>query len=272
LLREGLIWRVGDGRSINIWGDRWIPSPTTNAIYSPNRLLPMDAKVCCLFGEGNQGWNVPLLQELFNNEEVIQICSVIHYNGRQPDSLIWNGTRNGFFSVRSAYHLGKDIMERRHSSGLRGPRAGEVWRKIWRVRGPKVVQVFLWKACHDILPTWVNFHCRKIIDDLLCPLCLQEEETTGHIFWSCPSAQDVWMECSRKLQKFPSNVDDFHNILTSIMGKLDEEEVQLCAMIARLLWLRRNTVIHAGGGGGGGGGDGAPNKGCLTCEGSSSKF
>ena len=158
-------------------------------------------------------------------------------------------------------------MERRHSSGSRNPGVGEVWRKIWRVRGLKVVQVFLWNACHDILPTRVNLHRRKMIDDPLCPLCLQEEETTGHILWSCPSAQDVWMECSRKLQKFPSNADDFLNILASFMGKLDEEEVQLYAVVARLLWLRRNIVIH-------GGGDGAPKKGylTLTCEGPSSKF
>jgi hypothetical protein len=70
LLKEGLIWRVGDGLSINIWRDRWIPSPITNAIHSPNRILPIDAKVCCLFDKGNQGWNVPLLKELFSSEEV----------------------------------------------------------------------------------------------------------------------------------------------------------------------------------------------------------
>jgi hypothetical protein len=108
-----------------------------------------------------------------------------------------------------------------------------------------VLQVFLWKACHDILPSRVNLHCRKLIEDPLCPLCLQEEETTGHILWSCPSAQDVWMECYRKLQKFPSVANDFSNIFASILDKV-EEEVQLCAVIARLLWLRRNTVIHGG--------------------------
>jgi hypothetical protein len=27
LLQEGLVWRIGDGKSIKIWHDRWIPMP-----------------------------------------------------------------------------------------------------------------------------------------------------------------------------------------------------------------------------------------------------
>jgi hypothetical protein len=29
VLTGGLLWRVGNGESINIWGDKWLPSPTT---------------------------------------------------------------------------------------------------------------------------------------------------------------------------------------------------------------------------------------------------
>ena len=29
------VWRVGNGESIKIWGDRWIMSPTSYAIQSP---------------------------------------------------------------------------------------------------------------------------------------------------------------------------------------------------------------------------------------------
>jgi hypothetical protein len=32
LLQAGMMWRVGDGRSIKIWEDRWIPSPSTYSI------------------------------------------------------------------------------------------------------------------------------------------------------------------------------------------------------------------------------------------------
>jgi hypothetical protein len=44
----GLVWRVGDGKNITIWKDRWIPTPTSYAIRSPNRLLDHDARVSAL--------------------------------------------------------------------------------------------------------------------------------------------------------------------------------------------------------------------------------
>jgi len=44
LLQEGLIWKVGDGSKINIWGDRWIFFSHSNSIQSPVHILNKDAK------------------------------------------------------------------------------------------------------------------------------------------------------------------------------------------------------------------------------------
>jgi hypothetical protein len=35
LMTEGLLWRVGDGSSIRIWKDKWIPMPTLYAVQTP---------------------------------------------------------------------------------------------------------------------------------------------------------------------------------------------------------------------------------------------
>lgn len=36
LLKEGLLWRIGDGETVRIWHDRWFPSTiNTFAVQSP---------------------------------------------------------------------------------------------------------------------------------------------------------------------------------------------------------------------------------------------
>jgi hypothetical protein len=34
LLEEGLMWRIGSGKQVRIWGDKWIPSSTDHRVHS----------------------------------------------------------------------------------------------------------------------------------------------------------------------------------------------------------------------------------------------
>jgi hypothetical protein len=109
LLKEGLIWRVGDGTNICIWDDPWLPKPKAPATRSPMIVLTRDAKVNGLMDVHTNWWNIPLVQEVFNEEEASMICNMGVYPQRGRDRLVWEHTKNGFFIVRSAYHL---AMER----------------------------------------------------------------------------------------------------------------------------------------------------------------
>ena len=37
VIRKGTRWRVGNGRMIHIWEDKWLPTLTTYKIYSPQQ-------------------------------------------------------------------------------------------------------------------------------------------------------------------------------------------------------------------------------------------
>jgi hypothetical protein len=69
LLNEGLFWRVGDGQSISIWGDKWLPKPTPHIIQSPIRSLDSSAKVCDLLDRDTNWWKIDLIHEIFHREE-----------------------------------------------------------------------------------------------------------------------------------------------------------------------------------------------------------
>jgi hypothetical protein len=120
---QGMIWRVVDGKSIQIWGDRWLPNPTSYAVQFIPNIIPPNAKVTDLIDGELKGWNSSLIKEIFNEDEAKAICKIPLSSGLSKDRLIWMGTKNGDFTVRSVYHLGKELKEREGgqcSSGWKG--------------------------------------------------------------------------------------------------------------------------------------------------------
>lgn len=202
LIREDIIWRVGNGETICIWHDKWLPNPSTYRVQSLPAVLASSATVSELIDRDTWWWNHSLLEQIFSPAEVKLILSIPISSSNQEDILLWRGTAKGDFSVRSTYHMQKEVEEKDQAEcSLRNPSC-EVWRLLWKLPVPNVEKNFLWKACHDdILPTRENLHRRKIIDDPARPICGLEAETTFHILWQCPSAMDVWCEGLRIFQK-----------------------------------------------------------------------
>ena len=63
--------------------------------------------------------------------------------------------------------------------------------------------ILFWRACRDILPTKANLVARKVIPDSCCEECQKEAESSGHLFWSCSRAREVW-DRSKLFQNFDS--------------------------------------------------------------------
>jgi hypothetical protein len=108
-LLQGLIWRIGDGRSIKIWQDRWLPTPTSYTVQSHPRVIPDSCTVSMLIDHEVCGWNSGLIIEIFNPEEAKVIVTLPLCPTLPPDRLVWKGTTNGIFSVRSANHMGMEV-------------------------------------------------------------------------------------------------------------------------------------------------------------------
>jgi hypothetical protein len=76
LLKEGLIWRVGDGKKISVWEDNWIPRAS---VQRPLGHLPDAAtvdKVSDLLLPGGHGWNEVKLRETFFEADVYDILKI----------------------------------------------------------------------------------------------------------------------------------------------------------------------------------------------------
>jgi hypothetical protein len=69
-------WGVGGEKSIHKWGDKWLPTKVIHEVQSPIHIVDGEAKACALIDENTRWWNIPILEAIFNAEEVSIICGL----------------------------------------------------------------------------------------------------------------------------------------------------------------------------------------------------
>jgi hypothetical protein len=248
LLSHGLLWRVGDGKSIKIWGDRWLPTPITHSVQSPPKIIGPESMVNVLIDQNRGCWKQELLVEIFTSEEARVIENIPLSPCLSKDIQFWKASRNGIFTVRSAYHLGKELIDSSSAQSSRGGVEKGFWKDLWALCVSNQVKMFTWRACHNILPTRSNLSKRKVVEDNMCPCCKRERETAMHVIWSCPASQDVGVgrggdSCFHKCS---NDSVSFEDLLENIMQQFRRDEVELFVVIARCIWLRRNSLVFEG--------------------------
>lgn len=131
-----------------------------------------------------------------------------------PDRRTWGVTNNGKFTVSNAYRLiiedcGRSVLGENYEQSM----MKQLWRRIWGMRTLNKVRNFTWRACKNILATKTNLKKCHITNNDLCLKCNMEAETSGHMFWFCDRAKEVW---SRSKMAFPFLVDDKWEFLDMI--------------------------------------------------------
>jgi hypothetical protein len=110
LLNKGLLWRVGNGKNIKIWKERWLPNPMAFLVHSPSRGISDDVVVVEIIDKDARCWNVSLIKEVFPKNEVVEICQIPISNFNGTDQQIWRCTGNEDFTVKIAYHLDMNLV------------------------------------------------------------------------------------------------------------------------------------------------------------------
>ncbi|KAL3529595.1 hypothetical protein ACH5RR_008917 [Cinchona calisaya] len=105
-LGRGIRKRVGNGETINIWEDRWIPNNEDGRLKTK---MPDN----CQGKVGNQlirnfRWNKELIFQTFCREDAENIlCIPISLAGRN-DKLFWKYSANGHYTIQSGYWRAKE--------------------------------------------------------------------------------------------------------------------------------------------------------------------
>ena len=99
-------WCVGNGKNVEIWHDKWIPTPDTFKVISPQGLNVELVKVAQLIDGDTGMWKVDLIKETFLPHEADVIIGMPLSSRLPEDSLLWALSKNGNFTLRNAYGSG----------------------------------------------------------------------------------------------------------------------------------------------------------------------
>ena len=180
VVKQGAYWQIGDGTTVQIRGDKWLPDMSTKHIISPQKNLPMNAKVCALIDEDGPRWITERVTQEFLPHEAQQILGIPLSSNRVPDLLIWAGTKSGRYTTKSAYKLlmSKPVLST--PSPFDTSAQTNCWRRIWSLSVPNKIKHFLWRACCESLPTKKNMLSRNVTRNALCEWCNEEFEDSVH--------------------------------------------------------------------------------------------
>ncbi|KAL5567856.1 hypothetical protein UlMin_024431 [Ulmus minor] len=145
IIEKGSRWRVGSGRNIDIFKDRWLPEPSNFKVTIPP-MLPGIFKVAMLH-LNNGDWNKAVIEYLFNADDAKAILSLPIGSFDHDDILFWHHTKDALES--------RGCIEPSKSGPMQ-----QWWKILWGLKLPPkshTESIFhaLWK-CSLVKDIWIR--------------------------------------------------------------------------------------------------------------------
>ena len=178
LIDKGLIRRIGNGRSTNIWEHKWIPGSTSDK-PTPLRALNSDLKMVHEL-ISHKRWNRNTIFKSFNQSDAKKILNIpLSLTGRE-DSYYWQHNAGGAYTVSSGYKLltEKSTSAEKEEIGAAGPSLTEgsqqvrqMWNTLWKLNIKHKIKLFIWKCIKGALPVRATIYSKTGLGDLVCRTC-----------------------------------------------------------------------------------------------------
>ncbi|KAK8501943.1 hypothetical protein V6N12_019681 [Hibiscus sabdariffa] len=154
--------------------------------------------------------------------------TVLEYMAATPPPLAclgddvpgWRWDEKRQFQVSLAYEDLMDVGERRRAS---------IWSKIWSLRVPQRVRVFMWITTYRRHLTNVERVRRHIVSSDVCSLCHGGPEDIDHVLRFCKQACELWrcvlgQEVANSFDELPFDEWLHGNITGRLVIDIEREE------------------------------------------------
>lgn len=99
--------QVGDGSTIKVWHDRWIPDSRDGKVKSNRTTQEVIQYVRDLICQGQ--WNKELLSRIFCKEEAQKVANIQLSIHQKRDRLFRNFSKTRGYTVKYSYALAKEM-------------------------------------------------------------------------------------------------------------------------------------------------------------------
>ena len=182
---KGLKWSVKNGETVKVWADFWLPTGVLRSLIEGPLNRNEDAITVKQCFDHNYDWQGHCLSFVMPDHILNAIKeTLMSCNQEAEDTLQWAFSKNGFFSLKSAYLLTRGLNPLNLDSIL------VAW--VWKVETFPKVQFFLWLCLHNSVPTGEVLGSRGLSLDPICSLCNKSFETIDHLLRGYEYARFFW--------------------------------------------------------------------------------
>ena len=233
VIRRGIQWRVGNGKLIHIWDDKWLPTPSTYKFISPPNNTPQFPMVSSLIDPMTKWWIMNLIRATFLPFEADTILKIPLSHDLPEDKIIWLGNSRGVFTVKSAYHIAHNLMGFKMGEECsNGDPCKPIWRKLWHLNLLAKIKIFTWRACANGLPTMEAIYNRRISQTKICLVCGNEAESLDHALLDCAFSSSVWSLWSENPLSIHGIKKSFLDFIIYILSHTTLQDLELFFAIA----------------------------------------
>ncbi|CAB4264093.1 unnamed protein product [Prunus armeniaca] len=224
-------WQIGNGWSVKVWGDRWIPKPNSFQITSATVTGHENVLVCELINPVLHKWHEDLVHAWFGAQEASCILHLPLSFRIPADRLVWHYEKQGDLTVCSAYEVARQFLfeEAGEGSSNRDNYYGvstKAWSRLWWVCVPPKVKVFVWRVLHNILPTRDRLLSEGVQGDLGgCVLCGAQAESLPHVLLDCSFTALICLSSPLRTKWRDRAIGDLNGWLEHVLLREDSQRL-----------------------------------------------